>query len=96
MLQPKKNSNGSYIWSQADKEKLRDLYYEGYNDKEIGEQLGRTDKAVCYMRSILKLPKKRQPEKVFQLKGVMSDFYPEWYKQKLKREWQEKQLTSSR
>lgn len=96
MIQPKKNSNGSYIWSNADKEKLRDLYFEGNNDEEIGEQLGRTDKAVSYMRSVLKLPKKRQPEKVFQLKGVMSDFYPEWYKQKLKREWQEKQLTSSR
>ena len=96
MIQPKKNSNGSYIWSQADKEKLRELYYEGYNDEEIGKQLRRTPLAVRYMRYVLKLPKKRQPEKEFKFKGVMSDYYPEWYKEKLKREWQEEQQTSSR
>lgn len=92
----RKNSNGSYIWSNADKEKLRDLYSEGYNDKEIGEQLGRTDKAVCYMRSVLKLPKKKQPEKHFVLKGVLSEYYPDWYIKQLKERWEKEQLTSSR
>lgn len=94
MLQRRKNSNGSYLWSNADKERLRDLYYEGYNDEEIGLRVGRTVKAVCHMRSLLKLPKKKQPDKEFHLKGVMSDFYPEWYKLKLKKEWHDRQLTS--
>lgn len=89
MIQPKKNANGSILWSNADKEKLRDLYYEGYNDEEIAEQLGRTATAVQGMRSLLKLPKKRQPEKEF-YKGVMADYYPKWYKDKLKREWEQK------
>lgn len=87
MIQPKKNPNGSFLWSQADKEKLRDLYHEGYTDEEIAIQLGRTRKAVGAMRCALKLKLKSQPEKKFVIKDSMADYYPPWYLKKLKKEW---------
>lgn len=89
MIQPKKNSNGSYIWSDADKEKLRDLFHEGYTDEEIAEALGRTPLAVQGMRSLLKLKKAYQPHK-FEPKGVLADYYPKWYLKKLKEQWEQK------
>lgn len=81
MIQPKKNPNGSFLWSQVDKEKLRDLYHEGYTDEEIAIQLGRA------MRYALKLKLKSQPEKKFVIKDSMADYYPAWYLKKLKKEW---------
>lgn len=90
MIQPKKNANGSIIWSDADKEKLCDLFHEGYTDEEIGEQLGRTAMAVCRIRHLLRLRIERRPNKIFKPKGVMADYFPKWYKDKLKREWEQK------
>lgn len=92
----RKNNNGSILWSDADKERLRDLYFEGYTDEEIAEQLGRTATAVQGMRSLLKLKKTRQPHKVFRIHDAMADYYPTWYKKHLLQQWKEQQLTSSR
>lgn len=91
---PKKNNNGSFIWSDADKEKLRDLYHEGYTDEEIAEQIGRTFMAVQSMRCSMKLPKLDQMR--FEINDAMADYYPTWYKKLLKQQWKEQQLTSTR
>lgn len=92
----RKHSSGCYIWEEADKEELRDLYFEGYTDEEIAEMMERTPSAVQRMRSLLGLVKKNQPPKRFTLKGVLSEFYPKFYKDKLRKEWEQKHGISRR
>lgn len=86
------------VWTDAEKEKVKDLFYEGYSDKEIGERLGRTALAVSMQRHHLRLHKARQPAKVFCIHDPIADYYPSWYKKKLREEWlrEQEQSTSSR
>lgn len=84
------------LWTAAEVEKLKDLFNEGYSDAEIGEQLGRTGNSVAVKRYYLKLHKAYQPRKEFRIHDAMADYYPTWYKNLLKQQWQEQQLTSTK
>lgn len=83
------------VWTAAEKEKVKDLFYEGYTDEEIGNKIGRTAKAVGVQRCHMRLRKKRQPPKTFCIHDAMADYYPKWYMQHLKREWEKEQLMCS-
>lgn len=86
------------VWTDAEKEKVKDLFYEGYSDAEIAVKLGRTALAVGIQRHYMKLHKAYQPAKEFRIHDAMADFYPTWYKKKLREEWlkQQEQSTSSK
>lgn len=84
------------VWTDAEKEKDKDLFYEGYSDAEIAVKLGRTALAVGIQRHHLKLRKAYQPTKEFRIHDPIADFYPTWYKNYLKEQWLKEQLTSSR
>lgn len=95
MIRITKTASNPNIWTRADKEKLRDLFFEGYNDEEIAKKMGRTPKAVCIQRSLLKLPKKRQPPRRFGIHDAMADYYPKWYKDYLIKQWEKEQSMST-
>lgn len=82
------------VWSAAEKEKLKDLFREGYSDAEIGAKLGRTEKSVSVKRHHLGLHKAQQPRKEFRIHDAMADYYPKWYKKLLKQRWQEQQTST--
>lgn len=86
------------MWTDAEKEKVKDLFYEGYSDAEIAVKLGRTALAVGIQRHYMKLHKAHQPSKEFRIHDAMADFYPSWYKKQLREEWlrEQEQSTSSR
>jgi hypothetical protein len=86
------------VWTDAEKEKVKDLFYEGYSDAEIAVKLGRTALAVGIQRHHLRLHKAYQPAKEFRIHDAMADFYPSWYKKQLREEWlqQQEQSTSSK
>ena len=86
--------NGATTWTASEKEKLRDLYYEGYTDGEIAEQIGRSPKAVCSVRCAMKLPKKMQGDKKFVIKDAMAEYYPTWYRKHLEARWREQYMMS--
>lgn len=83
------------MWTAAQKEKLRDLFFEGYNDEEIGTKIGRTAKAVGVQRCHMQLRKKRQPPKTFIIHDAMADYYPRWYKEYLKEQWEQSMCSMS-
>lgn len=82
------------MWSLAEKEKVKDLFYEGYSDDEIAKKLGRTPLAVGLQRHYMKLRKAQQPHKEFRIHDAMAEYYPTWYNEKLKREWIEHQTST--
>lgn len=84
------------VWSAAEKEKVKDLFHEGYSDAEIAHILGRTAKAVSVERHYLGLHKKKQPQREFRIHDAMADYYPTWYKKHLLQQWKEQQQTSTR
>lgn len=84
------NPNGSRLWEPSEKEKLRDLFFEGYTDEEIAEQLHRIVGAVAGMRSLLKLKKNKQGKRDFVLHDAMGDYLPKWYVDLKRRQWNEK------
>lgn len=84
------------VWSATEKEKVKDLFHEGYSDAEIAVKLGRTPLAVGLQRHNMKLRKAQQPHKEFVIHDAMAEYYPTWYKKLLKQQWQEQQLTSTR
>ena len=84
------------VWSAAEKEKVKDMFLEGYSDAEIAHKLGRTPLAVGLQRHYMKLHKAQQPHKEFVIHDAMADYYPTWYKKQLLQQWKEQQLTSSR
>ena len=86
----KRNFNGSFNWSEEELRRLQELYHENYTDAEIAEKIGRTHKAVQSRRCAMMLPKKRLGEKM-EIADAMEDYYPRWYRQKLEKEWIEKQ-----
>lgn len=83
------------VWTAAEKEKVKDLFFEGYTDEEIDSRIGRTAKAVGVQRCYLHLHKKRQPPKQFIIHDAMADYYPKWYKEHLKREWEQSMYSMS-
>lgn len=82
------------LWTAAEVEKLKDLFHEGYSDAEIGKRLGRSDNSVAVKRHFLRLHKAHQPRKEFRIHDAMAEYYPTWYKEKLKREWIEQQTST--
>lgn len=84
------------VWSAAEKEKVKDMFLEGYSDAEIAHILGRTALAVGLQRHYMKLHKAHQPHKEFVIHDAMADDYPTWYKRYLREQWKEQQLTSSK
>jgi hypothetical protein len=84
------------VWSAAEKEKVKDMFFEGYSDAEIAHRLGRTTLAVGLQRHDMKLHKARQPHKEFRIHDAMAEFYPAWYKKHLLQQWKEQQQTSTR
>lgn len=77
------------VWTQAEKEKVRDMFFEGYTDAEIGEKIGRTPHAVGLQRCYMGFKKLRQPQRRFEIHDAMADYYPDWYKKQLKEQWNE-------
>jgi hypothetical protein len=86
----KNNPNGSRLWEPAEKEKLRDLFFEGYTDDEIAEMLERTPGAVAGMRGLLKLRKSKQGKRDFVLHDAMGEYLPKWYVDLKRKQWNEK------
>lgn len=84
------------VWSAAEKEKVKDMFLEGYSDAEIAVKLGRTALAVGIQRHYMKLHKAHQPSREFVIHDAMAEYYPTWYKKHLLQQWKEQQLTSSR
>ena len=92
------------VWSAAEKEKVKDMFLEGYSDAEIADKLGRTVIAVGLQRHYMKLRKAQQPHKEFVIHDAMAEHYPTWYKKYLLQQWKkyllqqrkEQQLTSTR
>lgn len=84
------------VWSAAEKEKVKDMFLEGYSDAEIAQILGRTPLAVGLQRHYMKLRKAQQPHKEFVIHDAMAEYYPTWYKKHLLQQWIEQQLTSTR
>lgn len=78
------------VWSAAEKEKVKDMFLEGYSDEEIAEQLHRTVGAVVGMRSLLKLKKSKQVKRDFVLHDAMGDYLPKWYVDLKRKQWNEK------
>lgn len=83
-------------WSAAEKEKVKDMFLEGYSDAEIAVKLGRTALAVGIQRHYMKLHKAHQPSKEFVIHDAMAEYYPTWYKRYLREQWKEQQSISSR
>lgn len=81
------------MWTPAEKEKVRDLYYEGYSDKEIGAEIKRSEKAVGIERHRQGLKKSRQPGREFVIHDAIKDYYPRWYIKLLKEEWKQRAST---
>lgn len=77
------------LWTPAEKERVRDLYNEGYDDEEIAEMIGRTATATMNIRCRLGLKKRRKPSKRFVLKGADSEYYPKFYVEILEKRWRE-------
>lgn len=92
MRLPKLCNNGTRIWEAKDKEKLKDLYYEGYTDEEIAEVLGRTKKAISRVRAELKLKARSRGNKEFVIHDAMGDYLPKWWKDILKKRWEERYM----
>jgi hypothetical protein len=84
------------VWSAAEKEKVKDMFLEGYSDAEIAVKLGRTPLAVGLQRHYMRLHKAQQPHKEFVIHDAMADYYPTWYKKHLLQQWKEQQQTSTR
>lgn len=84
------------VWTDAEKEKVKDLFHEGYSDAEIAVKLGRTPLAVGLQRHNMKLRKACQPHKEFRIHDAMADYYPTWYKRYLREQWKKQQQTSTR
>ena len=91
-----KQSQHLKLWSAAEREKVKDMFFEGYSDAEIGEVLGRTAKSVGLLRYHLRLHKAHQPHKEFRIRAAMADYYHTWYKKLLKHQWIEQQQTSTK
>lgn len=75
-------------WSAEEKDMLRDLYHKGLSDEEIAEKIGRTKCAVANQRHELDLPMHNTTR--FEINDAMADYYPAWYREKKKREWEER------
>lgn len=84
------------LWTPAEKETVKDLFYEGYDDAEIGAKLGRSAKAVGLQRYYMRLHKAKQPCKEFHIHSAIADYYPRWYRILLREKWEEEQQTSTR
>ena len=84
------------VWSAAEKEKVKDMFHEGYSDAEIAVKLGRTPLAVGLQRHYMKLHKAHQPSREFVIHDAMTEYYPTWYKKHLRQQWKEQQQTSSK
>lgn len=84
------------VWSAAEKEKVKDMFHEGYSDAEIAVKLGRTALAVGIQRHYMNLHKAHQPSREFVIHDAMAEYYPTWYKKFLREQWKKQQLTSSR
>ena len=82
------------VWSAAEKEKVKDLFHEGYSDAYIAHVLGRTPLAVGLQRHYMKLRKAQQPHKEFVIHDAMADYYPTWYKKHLLQQWKEQQTST--
>lgn len=82
------------VWSAAEKEKVKDMFFEGYSDAEIAHRLGRTTLAVGIQRHYMKLHKARQPHKEFRIHDAMAEFFPTWYKKHLLQQWKEQQTST--
>ena len=82
------------LWSATEKEKVKDMFYEGYSDAEIAIKLGRTALAVGSQRHYMKLHKAQQPHKEFVIHDAMAEYYPRWYKKFLREQWQEQQTST--
>ena len=91
-----KQSQHLKLWSATEREKVKDMFFEGYSDAEIGEVLGRTAKSVGLQRYHLNLHKAHQPHKEFRIHDAMADYFPTWYKKYLLQQWKEQQQTSTK
>ena len=89
-----KTPNNIRVWSAAEKEKVKDMFFEGYSDAEIAVKLGRTPLAVGLQRHYMKLHKAHQPHKEFRIHDAMADYYPSWYKKHLLQQWKEQQTST--
>lgn len=79
-------------WTAKEREKVRDMFYEGYTDAEIAEALKRTEGAVVRQRCMLKLKKTARPRHTFYIHDAMAEYFPKWYKELLFKRWQERYL----
>jgi hypothetical protein len=84
------------VWTDTEKEKVKDLFYEGYSDAEIAVKLGRTALAVGIQRHYMNLHKAHQPSRELVIHDAMAEYYPTWYKRFLREQWKKQQSTSSR
>ena len=82
------------VWSAAEKEKVKDLFHEGYSDAEIAHILGRTAMAVTLQRHYMKSHKAKQPSREFVIHDAMAEYYPSWYKKQLREQWKERYMKS--
>lgn len=87
--------NNSPAWSDDERKVLVEMFYAGYPDEEIAEKLHRSAFAVGRQRAKLGLPKWKQPQPAekFEIHDAMAEYYPQWYKDKLQKEWREKQTS---
>lgn len=85
--------NNSPAWSDDERKVLAEMFYAGYPDEEIAHKLHRSAFAVGRQRAKLGLPKWKQPQPAekFEIHDAMAEYYPQWYKDKLQKEWREKQ-----
>lgn len=82
------------VWSEREKEKLRDLFFDGFTDADIGRRLGRTRSAIEQQRCKMRLSKEHQPHKEFHIRDAIAEYYPGWYRRLLKKKWQERYTMS--
>lgn len=82
------------LWTAAEREKVKDMFLEGYSDAEIAIKLGRTALAVGLQRHYMKLHKAQQPHKEFVIHDAMAEYYPRWYKRYLREQWAEQQTSA--
>lgn len=89
--------NNSPAWSEEDRNILVQMFHEGKSDEEIAEKLHRSAFAVGRQRCMLKLKYSTGPKDgKFELQGAISEYFPKWYKELLKKQWKEQRSISTR
>ena len=85
-------------WSAEERKTVTDMFEDGYSDAQISAKINRTIKAIERQRSLMGLRRKANARnKVkFVIHDATVEFWPAWYKDYLKRQWESREQMSSR